>query len=122
MLDTGALLAFERDDPSVFAVLENARRTETPLRTTSGVAAQAWRDPGRQVKLSLLLRGVHEVPIDSDLSRRIGTLLAATGTTDVVGASIVAVCGQGDEVLTSDAEDLALLAQAAGLRLTILPI
>ena len=44
------------------------------------------------------------------------------GTSDVVDASIVDIASDGDEVLTSDPDDIAVLATAAHRRLSIIAI
>jgi hypothetical protein len=60
ILDTGALMAFERGARTVQAFLEPAHREDIEVRTTTAAVAQAWRDPARQVALGRLLRGVDE--------------------------------------------------------------
>jgi hypothetical protein len=122
ILDTGALLAFEQSDPTLIALLDEAHQRETPVRTTSGATAQAWRHRAEQVRLIGLLRGVDEVPIDPASSIRIGTLLARSRTTDVIDASVVDLAGDGDEILTTDPADIIALARAADRRLGITPI
>lgn len=104
------------------AFVADAQRNEVPVLTTSGVAAQVWRDPARQVSLSRLLRGVDERSVDPQVSRRIGALLRAAGTSDIVDASVVDISSDGDEVLTSDPDDIAVLATAAHRRLSIIAI
>ena len=51
------------------------------------------------------------VALDADDARRVGLMLSASGTTDVVDAH-VAVCAlrRGGPVLTSDPEDIETLA------------
>ncbi len=79
----------------------------------AGCIAQAWRNPRRQARIAALLRRpeVTIVPLGDEESRRIGLLLAATGTSDVVDGH-VAVCAHrlGQTVLTSDPDDLRRLA------------
>ncbi len=58
LLDAGALLAYERGDRTVRAFVEHASRTGTDVRTTTGVAAQVWRDGSRQARPATLLRAV----------------------------------------------------------------
>lgn len=113
VLDTGALIAIERGDRHVAATVAEARRTRATLTVPAGCVAQAWRDPRRQARLSAFVRSshVHIVALDADDARRVGLLLAASRTTDVVDAH-VAVCAlrRGGPVLTSDPEDIAALA------------
>jgi K+/H+ antiporter YhaU regulatory subunit KhtT len=122
ILDAGALIAFESKNPTVVKLLADAQAAGEPVRTTSGVTAQVWRDQARQVMLSRLLRGVDERSIDPAVSKRIGKLLASSETADVVDASIIDIARDGDEILTSDPDDVVALAKAAGRRLTVIPI
>ena len=113
VLDTGALIALERGDRHVVGVVAEARQVRATLTVPAGCVAQAWRDPRRQARLANFLRGsnVDIVALDADAARRVGLLLAASGTTDVVDAH-VAVCAlrRGGPVLTSDPEDIRTLA------------
>ncbi len=113
VLDTGALLAFERGDRLVLALLDRASRAGVPVLTTSGAVAQAWRGGPRQARLALLLRGTLEVELTRTRSRAIGVLLGAAGGRDVVDASIVDAAADGDEIVTSDPDDIAALASAS---------
>lgn len=122
VLDAGALIAIERHDRLVLGHLLEARRDGVAVRTTSTVVSQVWRDGRRQARLSLVLRGIEEVAHDRTRSRRIGQLLGRSGTSDVVDGGVIDIAADGDAVLTSDVADLALLADAAGRRLTLIPI
>jgi hypothetical protein len=92
------------------------------VRTSVGAVAQAWRNGARQVHLVRLLRGVDERSLDQSAARRVGQLLAAAATVDVIDAAVVDVATNGDEVLTSDPKDIAVLANAAGKSLTIIKV
>jgi hypothetical protein len=119
VLDTGALLAYERGDRTVQAHLERASRTGTGVLTTTGVVAQAWRNGSRQARMARLLRGVAEVELGPQQARRVGALLGASGGCDVIDGSIVDTATDGDEILTSDPDDLEALATASGKTLLI---
>lgn len=119
ILDTGALIAVERGDRTVAAFLDDAQREQAAVRTSSAAVAQAWRLGARQVRLVRLLRAVDERSLDPATARRVGVLLLRSATADVVDAAVVDSAVTGDEILTSDPKDLALLAEAAGKRLTI---
>ena len=54
-LDTGALLALERGDSRVRALLRRASETGLPLSVPAGVVAQAWRGGPRQARVARLL-------------------------------------------------------------------
>lgn len=122
ILDAGALLGFERGDRTVIAFIEIAQREHVPVRTTTAAVAQAWRSGARQVRLVRLLRGVDERSLEPGAARRIGELLATAHTADVVDGSVVDSAVSGDEVLTTDSADLAVLAEAAGKHLAIVPV
>jgi hypothetical protein len=121
ILDAGALIGYERGDRAVRALLET-QRERAPVRTSTGAVAQAWRNGARQVHLARLLRGVDERPLDQPAARRVGQLLGAAVTVDVIDAAVIDVATNGDEVLTSDPQDLAVLAYAAGKGLTIIKV
>jgi hypothetical protein len=57
VLDAGALIAFERADPRVRALLREALRRGTRLIVPAGVLGQVWRDGARQVVLRALIDG-----------------------------------------------------------------
>ena len=122
VLDAGALISYDRGDRTVRALLESAQRERAPVRTSTGAVAQAWRSGARQVHLVRLLRGVDERSIDQSAARRVGQLLGAAATADVIDAAVVDLATNGDEVLTSDPQDLAALANAAGKSLTIIKV
>jgi rRNA-processing protein FCF1 len=51
VLDTGALIAFERGDAKVRALVREALKTKARLVIPAGVLGQAWRGTARQVPL-----------------------------------------------------------------------
>jgi hypothetical protein len=110
VLDTGALIAFDRGDRRVAALVEAVRRRREHLVTSSGCVAQAWREGGpRQALLARLLIGVHERALDAAVSRRLGTLCSVARSTDVVDAHVAALAHDGDVILTRDPDDLRTL-------------
>jgi len=122
VLDTGGLIAFDRGNRQVAALVEAARRRRDRVVTSSGCVAQAWRGDGsRQALLARLLGGAVEVGIDHWVSRSIGDLCGATKTTDVVDAHAALLARDGDVVLTSDVDDLRRLLRARHVDVQILP-
>jgi predicted nucleic acid-binding protein len=114
VLDTGALIAADRNDRALVAKLRVAQRSGLELRSTGIVIAEAWRDEGgRQANLARLLRSVDVRPVDERLGRQAGALLAKSGTRDAADATIVAVASGGDRILTSDPRDIGRLVTAA---------
>ena len=106
-LDTGALLALERGDTRLLALLDRVSHKQQPVLIPAGVVAQAWREP-RQARLARLLRSpdVEVVSLDATAARAVGVLLGKSGTTDTVNAHVALVAlGAGSPVVTSDPDD-----------------
>jgi hypothetical protein len=115
VLDTGGLIAFERGDRQVGALVEAARRRRDGVVTSSGCVAQAWRGGARQDLLARLVRGLSENALDRRVSRTMGELCGTTATTDVVDAHVALLVRDEDVVLTSDVDDLLRLLRARGV-------
>lgn len=115
MLDAGAFMAVERGDRQVVALVKRERLEGRVPLTHGGVVGQVWRT-GRnhQAPLARLLGGVVVRPLDDSLGRRAGVLLGEIGRADVIDAAVVLLAQEGDEILTSDPEDLTDLARMAG--------
>ncbi len=112
-LDTGALIALERRDPYVDALIDRAGAVpDAVLNVPAGVAAQAIRDLRRQARLARLFKSpqTRVVPLDARTAFVAGMLLGRRGGGDVVDASVV-LCARihGQGVVTSDPDDLRLL-------------
>jgi len=123
LLDSGAFIALERDDAETWVLVRRARRAGEPPLTHGGVVAQVWRGgSGRQARLARALLGTAVVPLDNDLGRRAGVLLARAGSVDAIDAALVALCRPGDQILTSDSDDLAALADVARVDIDIIAI
>ncbi len=111
--DAGGLIALERNDRRVIALL--ARAAERGFRVTvpATALAQAIRNPARQARVSRLIRdvGTDLMPLDGPDATAVGLLLAKSATADIVDAHVV-ICAQraGQAVVTSDAEDLRRMA------------
>ena len=78
LLDSGALIAYERSDRKVEALIERANRDDVLVRTASGVVAQVWCEGPGQARTARLLHGVDEVPLTPERSRP-GRDFARTG-------------------------------------------
>jgi hypothetical protein len=111
-MDAGAFIALERNDRSMWARLEIARRSEQQIVTHAGIVGQVWRRPARQVRLAQAIKAVDVRPLTAALAKASGVLLAATSRDDVHDAALALVCEADDILLTSDVDDLTtLLAQ-----------
>lgn len=124
VLDTGALIALDRNDRAMWANLRIAATDATPIYVPAAAIAQAWRDGARQALLVRALRECTEVPLDGSAARSAGTLCRRANTSDIVDASIVvtamsAARPEAAVVLTSDPKDLHHLANAAAATIQI---
>jgi hypothetical protein len=123
VLDAGAFIAAERGDRDVIALVKAERLADRSPRSHGGVVAQVWRGgAGRQVALARLLAGVDVAPLDDQLGRASGVLLGQSGASDAIDAAVIAMCRDGDIVLTSDPRDLIDLARASGTHLEIVAV
>jgi hypothetical protein len=123
VLDAGAFVAVERGDRAVVALVKRERLAGRAPVTSGGVVAQVWRGgSGRQVLVARLLAGTDVAPVDEGLGRRAGVLLARSGTSDAVDATVVCLAADGDDILTSDPGDLHALAQAAEIHVDLIPV
>jgi hypothetical protein len=109
-LDTGSLIALERGDEVVDALIQRVgEMPDAVIHIPAGVAAQAFRDGRRQVRLTRLFKHprTRVVPLDARTALVVGLLLGRRGCSDVVDASVV-VCARthGQGVVTSDPDDL----------------
>jgi len=121
VLDTGALIALERDDRAMWLRLKAALLAGEPPVSHGGVVGQAWRGRGpRQARLSKALEGIEVRALDEALGRAAGELLAAAKRHDVIDAAVVLLSHDGDLLITSDVDDLAPLAAAAGRHIELI--
>lgn len=108
-IDAGGLIAFERNQRHVVAIVARALKQNVRLAVPSGVVGEVWRDGRRQARLAVLLSSdlIDIEPLDDMRARAAGQLCGVAGTSDVIDASVV-LCAQarGHAVLTSDPDDL----------------
>ena len=112
VLDAGALIGIDRDDRRVAGLIELGRRAAADLVTVAPVVGQVWRDGARQARLARALAMIDVRVVDLDDAKRAGELLGHADSADVVDALAVLLALPGDQVLTSDPEDLSQLASA----------
>lgn len=114
VLDTGALLALERGHHAMWTRMRSARDAGQAPVTHGGVVGQAWRGLPRQVRLARGLAMMEIRPLDADLGRRAGVLLARARMKDVIDAAIALLAESGDRIVTSDPDDIERLVDALG--------
>jgi hypothetical protein len=116
--DAGALIAFERNDRFLVALLARALAHGFSLAVPAGVVGQVWRDGRRQARLARLLGSpqVEIEPLDDQRSREAGQLCGIRGTRDVIDASVI-LCARrrGHGIATFDARDVRQLDPKARL-------
>lgn len=110
ILDAGVFIALENPAKRgvVLALLEKMRSEGVLPVTNQPALAQAWRNPARQVPMSMLVKAttVHEFRDP----KVIGLRCASAGTGNVVDASLGVLAEQlGLTVLTTDPTDMARL-------------
>ena len=115
VLDAGALVAVDRRDRAIGVQLRVLQQLGTPLRASSAVVGQVWRDGRKQASLARVLAGVGIEPLSKDDGRRIGELLAQAGSSDVVDAHVALMTAPADLILTSDPGDIRKLLQVRGV-------
>jgi predicted nucleic acid-binding protein len=117
VLDSGALIAFERADARMRALLREALETGARV-IIPAVLGQVWRDPLRQVALGALSRAstTTVVSLDQVLAEAVGVLCGKRKTSDVVDASVVLTARrEGAPIVTSNVDDLRHLDKAVVL-------
>ena len=108
-LDAGGLIALDRDDRRVLALLSRAAERGARVTVPATALAQVMRTPARQARLSRLIRQptTDLAPLDGPDATSVGILLAASRTADIADAHVV-ICARrtGQPVVTSDPGDL----------------
>lgn len=111
-LDAGPLIALDRSDRRVIALLARVNETSGLVVVPGTALAQAIRDPARQPRLARLLRQPRTavIPLGKGDATEVGRLLAASGTSDIADAHVV-ICARRarTSVVTSDPDDLRTL-------------
>ena len=122
LYDSGALISIGRSHNSA-KVEDHLVRLDRGdhIIVPAPVAAQVIRDPRRQARLMITLRSCDIVAFEGSDARRVGRLLALSGTSDVVdGFVAVKAAETGATVITSDPSDIRRLLSTLGVRLPVL--
>lgn len=114
MLDSGALIALDRNERQMWVRLKAAHAAGEPPVTHAGVLGQVWRGGPRQERLSRAIQGVDIRPLDEALGRAAGELLRTSGLADVIDAAVVLLSRDDDEIVTSDRDDFEHLVAVSG--------
>jgi hypothetical protein len=107
--DAGGLIALDRDDRRVIALLSRARELGARITVPATALAQAIHQPAKQARLARLIRQptTKVAALDGNDATQVGVLLAASKTSDIADAHVV-ICARRyrEPIVTSDAEDL----------------
>ena len=122
LYDSGALIAIGRSHNSA-KVEDHLVRLDRGdhIIVPAPVAAQVIRDPSRQARLMITLRSCDIVPFVGSDARRVGRLLALSGTSDVVdGLVALTAANSRATVVTSDPDDIIRLLETLAAPLPVL--
>ena len=123
VLDSGALIALEKNDRAMWRRLKAALLAKSVPVSHGGIIGQAWRGGGpRQALLALVLAGIDVRPLDESLGREAGNLLARADAADVIDAALVVLAEDGDDIVTSDPQDIEPLAACLGRHVELLQV
>jgi hypothetical protein len=122
VLDSGALIAIDKRDRKVGAMLLLLQREGVPVLTSAGAVAQVWRDGRRQVNLARTLPGVETIALDNAAAKKVGELLGANGTSDPVDAHVALLAQSDGRILTGDAADIKALLRTRGVKAVVVRV
>lgn len=116
ILDSGAIIASERNDPTLAAVLKAARKNRTPILVPATVVAETWRGPSTHARAAHLFGSVDGFPeLNEQSARHVGALLAISNTAAIVDGNVVAIAIalRPATIVTSDVHDVTHLLKSA---------
>jgi hypothetical protein len=122
VLGAGALVAVDKRDRSVGAMLRVLQRNSVPVLTSAGALAQVWRDGRRQANLVRVLQGIDVAAVDEVIARKVGELLRENEFTDLVDAHVALLVQPKDQVLTSDEPDIKALLRTRKVSATVIRV
>jgi len=122
VLDAGALIGIEQHDRRVAGLVELGRRAGASLVTSAPVVGQVWRGGARQAALARALAMIDVQSATSTDAQHAGELLGRVQAADVVDALLALIALPGDQLLTSDPDDLTILASARGIDVRVVRV
>ena len=122
--DAGALIAIERRDAEMTGFHRGIVKSGIKPVVPAGVLAQVWRGgSGRQVPLARALKQCTIEPLDEGLAKQVGEAGKRLSSPDVVDISVViSALSRGDQVFTSDPDDIERISNSLNVKLLIHPI
>lgn len=123
VLDAGALIAFEREEEDMVAIIDQAANIEASILIPASALAQAWRGGGpRSARLARLIAGTESDALDEARAKEVGERLGVHSATDVADAHVVCCAlAQPAALVTSDPDDMKALAEP-GEGLTVVSV
>jgi len=119
--DAGTLVAIDKRHDEVLRDHQSRLAEGDTIIIPAPVAAQVVRNPQRQARLMLTLRGCDIVPFGREDASPVGSLLAQAGTSDVIDGFVVLTAVKAlAAVVSSDADDIRHLLRTLGVRLPVL--
>lgn len=112
-LDSGALIAIERGDTRMRALLRRALGHGLPIHVVTGVVAQTWRGDARQARLASFLdvADVRFPVLDLSTARTVGAWCGRSGPVDLVDVHVAVDAALHDlAVVTADPDDIGAVA------------
>ena len=116
IFDSGAIIASERNDATLAAILKAARKDRTPILVPATVVAETWRGASTHARTAHLFGSVDGFPeLNEQTARRVGALLAISRTAEIVDGNVVAIAIalRPATIVTSDVNDITHLLQSA---------
>lgn len=117
-IDSGPLIAFERQERRIEAWLQVATDRNLLLTVPAVVVAEVWRGGAKSARIARALSFCDLISTTEEIAKHAGILLSATGTSNTIDAIVVATASlRRENVLTADYEDLSVFAEKAGTML-----
>jgi hypothetical protein len=106
ILDSGALVALERNDRAMWVALKAAVLARDSVLVPTTALAQVWRGSPSQARLSQALQHCTMALFDP-VAKDVGELCGRSGTPDICDAHVALIASRhGDVLYTSDPSDL----------------
>jgi rRNA-processing protein FCF1 len=106
VLDTGALIALERNDRRMWARLAAAADASLDVVVPAGALAQMWRGTANQARLGQALKNTRVGEFDA-IARLAGELCHVSRTSNPIDAAVVLnASGTTSVIATSDPTDI----------------
>ena len=122
VLDAGALIAFERGDQNLKAILRNVLAAGARVVIPATALAQVWRGGPGSAPLARLVDAGEVEPLDEKRAKEVGVRLGTRGASDVADAQVF--CCAVDHramIASSDSDDIRALAEP-GERVTVIAV